>query len=132
MFVFLQSVVFFCFKQKTAYEMRMSDWSSDVCSSDLGLVVAAMAADDGGAGLVQADHLDVCALVAEAQHHAVERGHRRDIPEMRLADVDDHALQRLKQIEGTGKGIGRGTEDLALNAVAIGRASCRERVCQTV
>src|SRR3546814_8954263 len=25
----------FCFKQKTAYEMRISDWSSDVCSSDL-------------------------------------------------------------------------------------------------
>src|SRR6058998_3515154 len=28
--------VFFFFKQKTAYEMVMSDWSSDVCSSDLG------------------------------------------------------------------------------------------------
>src|SRR3546814_9667540 len=28
------SVIFFC-KQKTAYEMRISDWSSDVCSSDL-------------------------------------------------------------------------------------------------
>src|SRR3546814_10572098 len=27
----------FFFKQKTAYEMRISDWSSDVCSSDLGL-----------------------------------------------------------------------------------------------
>src|SRR3546814_9707424 len=26
---------FFFFKQKTAYEMRISDWSSDVCSSDL-------------------------------------------------------------------------------------------------
>src|SRR3546814_8198371 len=32
---FLYSVFFF-FKQKTAYEMRISDWSSDVCSSDLG------------------------------------------------------------------------------------------------
>src|SRR3546814_6198606 len=31
-FLFL---VFFFFKQKTAYEMRISDWSSDVCSSDL-------------------------------------------------------------------------------------------------
>src|SRR3546814_6274264 len=31
LFVFL----FFFFKQKTAYEMRISDWSSDVCSSDL-------------------------------------------------------------------------------------------------
>src|SRR3546814_3970419 len=29
------SVVVFFFKQKTAYEMRISDWSSDVCSSDL-------------------------------------------------------------------------------------------------
>src|SRR3546814_7119794 len=46
-----RSVVFF-FKQKTAYEMRISDWSSDVCSSDLdrvpgcqvqaGVVVAAL------------------------------------------------------------------------------------------
>src|SRR3546814_3010002 len=31
----LHSVCFFFFKQKTAYEMRISDWSSDVCSSDL-------------------------------------------------------------------------------------------------
>src|SRR3546814_5136310 len=29
------AVCFFFFKQKTAYEMRISDWSSDVCSSDL-------------------------------------------------------------------------------------------------
>src|SRR3546814_283077 len=29
------TVIFFFFKQKTAYEMRISDWSSDVCSSDL-------------------------------------------------------------------------------------------------
>src|SRR3546814_2326546 len=28
-------IVFFFFKQKTAYELRISDWSSDVCSSDL-------------------------------------------------------------------------------------------------
>src|SRR3546814_10703219 len=28
-------MLFFFFKQKTAYDMRMSDWSSDVCSSDL-------------------------------------------------------------------------------------------------
>src|SRR3546814_2032753 len=30
-----RSVLFFFFKQKTAYERRISDWSSDVCSSDL-------------------------------------------------------------------------------------------------
>src|SRR3546814_3892515 len=29
------NISFFFFKQKTAYEMRISDWSSDVCSSDL-------------------------------------------------------------------------------------------------
>src|SRR3546814_18126521 len=33
----------FFFKQKTAYEMRISDWSSDVCSSDLGDVALAIA-----------------------------------------------------------------------------------------
>src|SRR3546814_4108086 len=31
----LLAYAFFFFKQKTAYEMRISDWSSDVCSSDL-------------------------------------------------------------------------------------------------
>src|SRR3546814_4969757 len=35
MFVLHWIVYFFFFKQKTAYEMRISDWSSDVCSSDL-------------------------------------------------------------------------------------------------
>src|SRR3546814_10950537 len=34
--MFCYLVCFFFFKQKTAYEMRISDWSSDVCSSDLG------------------------------------------------------------------------------------------------
>src|SRR3546814_9549010 len=35
-YIFFYSVyVFFFFKQKTAYELRISDWSSDVCSSDL-------------------------------------------------------------------------------------------------
>src|SRR3546814_15869023 len=34
------NVFFFFFKQKTAYEMRISDWSSDVCSSDLSVLKA--------------------------------------------------------------------------------------------
>src|SRR3546814_2171347 len=34
---------FFFFKQKTAYEMRISDWSSDVCSSDLLIVFGVIA-----------------------------------------------------------------------------------------
>src|SRR3546814_9847807 len=33
--IFVLCCVFFFYKQKTAYEMRISDWSSDVCSSDL-------------------------------------------------------------------------------------------------
>src|SRR3546814_3649162 len=37
--------MFFFFKQKTAYEMRISDWSSDVCSSDLRVVVTANVRD---------------------------------------------------------------------------------------
>src|SRR3546814_11587197 len=43
-------VFFFFFKQKTAYEMRISDWSSDVCSSDLAKPVLYVCnVDEGGA-----------------------------------------------------------------------------------
>src|SRR3546814_8046981 len=35
--LFVSYTYFFLFKQKTAYDMRISDWSSDVCSSDLQL-----------------------------------------------------------------------------------------------
>src|SRR3546814_3357085 len=42
---------FFFFKQKTAYEMRISDWSSDVCSSDL---IGQLDARAAGAALVAA------------------------------------------------------------------------------
>src|SRR3546814_9494077 len=35
MYLLMLYIFFFFFKQKTAYEMRISDWSSDVCSSDL-------------------------------------------------------------------------------------------------
>src|SRR3546814_8268445 len=52
-------VGFFCFffKQKTSYEMRISDWSSDVCSSDLDKIplqddFAALAPFQQGAGLI--------------------------------------------------------------------------------
>src|SRR3546814_3275441 len=52
-------VVFFFFKQKTAYEVRISDWSSDVVSSDL--VFAAMIAraldDRDGAGIAHREAL---------------------------------------------------------------------------
>src|SRR3546814_7059896 len=41
---------FFFFKQKTAYELRISDWSSDVCSSDLRIAVAELLAVAGDVG----------------------------------------------------------------------------------
>src|SRR3546814_13833499 len=41
-YVLLIYSLFFFFKQKTAYEMRISDWSSDVCSSDLPWIKSAM------------------------------------------------------------------------------------------
>src|SRR3546814_6295444 len=48
-------VIIFFFKQKTAYEMRISDWSPDVCSSDLSLV----------GERPRADHADVQFQVVE-------------------------------------------------------------------
>src|SRR3546814_7281687 len=48
-------VSFFVFKQKTAYEMRISDWSSDVCSSDL---LVCVRAETVGRWLGVVDHPD--------------------------------------------------------------------------
>src|SRR3546814_18671290 len=50
------AIIFFFFKQKTAYEMRISDWSSDVCSSDLPVPAFDLpGALPGRAGLKTAD-----------------------------------------------------------------------------
>src|SRR3546814_1546612 len=48
------SVVFYLFKQKTAYDMRISDWSSDVCSSDL-FVGGVVGLQAGGQAPAQAE-----------------------------------------------------------------------------
>src|SRR3546814_10332909 len=54
-YVLLVSVCFFFFfKQKTAYEMRISDWSSDVCSSDLATGEETIVLDHDGQALTQA------------------------------------------------------------------------------
>src|SRR3546814_10490807 len=53
-FCFTSLIVFF-FKQKTAYEMRISDWSSDVCSSDLAASADAGPGDRGGGRAVCVD-----------------------------------------------------------------------------
>src|SRR3546814_3682414 len=57
-------VVFFFFKQKTAYEMRISDWSSDVCSSDLALVV--VGDHKGKIGVGTSKGSDVTAAITKA------------------------------------------------------------------
>src|SRR3546814_6655388 len=59
----------FFFKQKTAYEMRISDWSSDVCSSDL--LGVGLAHDDVE---IVGDHQDTAAeALADAVDQLVER-----------------------------------------------------------
>src|SRR3546814_5831201 len=62
----------FFFKQKTAYEMRISDWSSDVCTSDLHRLISELAR--GEAGISQAVDLLETAFPAgqvRAARHAV-------------------------------------------------------------
>src|SRR3546814_13654272 len=111
--------VFFFFKQKTAYEMRISDWSSDVCSSDL-IDRITPTHRFGGAetrgrngGLVE----------------AVLNIHRtRPSPSCSLAENGAHANRSLAS-----QGIQTAVE--VREPVAdreIGRASCRARVCQYV
>src|SRR3546814_6632328 len=54
----LDTYAFFFFKQKTAYEMRISDWSSDVCSSDL----------TGGVDRILLDNFTPSALKEAVEH----------------------------------------------------------------
>src|SRR3546814_10779494 len=78
---------FFFFKQKTAYEMRISDWSSDVCSSDLSMApIAAVAAardrgrDELGADALVVEHevaAEILMLVAGQHDIILEPRHAR-------------------------------------------------------
>src|SRR3546814_4874700 len=101
----------FCFfKQKTAYEMRISDWSSDVCSSDLHLDI------DAREALVQALNAYEGAVV--------------------LISHDPHLIEltadRLWLVHGGTCKPFDGDMDDYRKLLQIGRASCRERVCQYV
>src|SRR3546814_18864163 len=110
----------FFFKQKTAYEMRISDWSSDVCSSDLLEVIEV--------GILQG--------VVEARRDAVDRPGNG----IRLVAAHDEAADLLLVI-GQAVGIAPGRQ-LRRHAgdrlghhvlvLEIGRASCRARGCQYV
>src|SRR3546814_3591849 len=94
---------FFFFKQKTAYEMRISDWSSDVCSSDLNATPLGIRhARDAATGL------------ASLRRYFTEQFDAGRIRE------SDSALGRLMNHSENGA------------LTEIGRASCRERVCQYV
>src|SRR3546814_15997978 len=70
---------FFFFKQKTAYEMRISDWSSDVCSSDL----PAMARGQhhlGGAGDAVQEGVLARLVDVEVPERFLDRGHAQAVP----------------------------------------------------
>src|SRR3546814_2642131 len=82
--LYLVCVSFFFFKQKTAYEMRISDWSSDVCSSDLpvGMLTAARNALDctrlGRCGdPVATKACPRCVLGSDSQHAAEDTDRAR-------------------------------------------------------
>src|SRR3546814_12175214 len=77
--------VCFFFKQKTAYEMRISDWSSDVCSSDLGGVGGFY-----GAKLAEAGH-DVV-LIARGRHLEAIREHGLSIENLSDGRVSRSAV----------------------------------------
>src|SRR3546814_3041272 len=73
----------FVFKQKTAYEVRISDWSSDVCSSDLARALAVAAARHRHAAVGEPQHQN--AVVAGEQRidaRAIGVGGRRQPPVM--------------------------------------------------
>src|SRR3546814_3088085 len=92
---------FFFFKQKTAYEMRISDWSSDVCSSDLSLDAIFL---DEGFGTLDPEALDV---VASAIEELGASG--------RMVGIVSHVRELAERVPVR---------------FEIGRASCREGVCQ--
>src|SRR3546814_1886534 len=87
-------LVFF-FKQKTAYEMRISDWSSDVCSSDL--VSTAVATLRMGAVTLIEKPLDLKLLIA-AVDDAFEALRNRTVGEIIRSDAAEQ-LNRLSPRE---------------------------------
>src|SRR3546814_7562298 len=115
--------VFFFFKQKTAYEMRISDWSSDVCSSDL-RAIAVMA--HRGHEEFLADR--------EGRRQRVEKGGAAGIaavpPAPRRGASSEFPIALVdRQIGGS---RGGGWHPIAPFVSEFGRASVRERGCQSV
>src|SRR3546814_14881807 len=82
-------VIFFFFNQKTAYEMRISDWSSDVCSSDLVAVLAEFA-------VLAALHVKTGVEVERAATAVELRAQSLSLPG---DQIDTVALDRLRSEE---------------------------------
>src|SRR3546814_4618217 len=82
---------FVLFKQKTAYEMRISDWSSDVCSSDLGIVDEDADRKDQRE---QADAVDRVAHAVGGEHGEQDRRGNDDRRDRRLAPADGATDER--------------------------------------
>src|SRR3546814_19939875 len=74
---FVSTSVFF-FKQKTAYEMRISDWSSDVCSSDLDEIAQLMLKE----GVPCAPVRELSEVIEDENMHARGSLQRIDHPEL--------------------------------------------------
>src|SRR3546814_7117533 len=113
----------FCFKQKTAYEMRISDWSSDVCSSDLeryGLVMA------GAPSLLVETWVSGW---ARARGTPPPERHR-DGFRVEVGAPDQRTRYVFPAVSAT---LTRLAEDIRLPGIyQIGSASWRARVCQYV
>src|SRR3546814_7753876 len=67
---------FFFFKQKTAYEMRISDWSSDVCSSDLHIAIVLDRPQPAEGQLLLAHRLVEGGVVRRHRQHLGAVAHR--------------------------------------------------------
>src|SRR3546814_4777977 len=95
-------MVFFFFKQKTAYEMRISDWSSDVCSSDLADPGQAVDVVDGDAPRQHAAG-GVVGQVVELQHQAFAEITRTHADRVQALDLVQHGQHFVRAAPDLGQ-----------------------------
>src|SRR3546814_3104210 len=116
-------VDFFVFKQKTAYEMRISDWSSDVCSSDLAVSEA------GLVYVARHRNLMISLLMVGIQialsFALILAARAYQLPELVAAAAPAVALL-------VALGLASVLKARLRSPIQLGRASCRDRGCQYV